>query len=61
MRKWGSKGETVRKIQVRFMSGAKMSDESLSNDDKYPKECNETNEATSGDKTSKSVTKTVEN
>ena len=54
MRKWGSKGETVRKIQVRFMSGAKMNDESLSNDDKYPK-------ATSGDKTSKSVTKTVGN
>ena len=30
---------------MRFMSGAKRSDESLSKDDKDPKECSETNES----------------
>ena len=43
------------------MSSAKRSDESLSNDDKDLKECSETNEVTSGDKASKSGTKTVGN
>ena len=41
-------------IQVRFMFGDKRSDESLSNDDKGLKECSETIEVTSGDKTSES-------